>query len=145
MTSLLLQCPTCDHTERLDFRAEDTYMSLGPEISPGVFAMKETEEMSVFDAARAGWDLLEIANARIERMAEEYERVLLGFEETRYRTAARPEHSHGPFVASVRRRHFHRPECIWAEQFVGGRACEVFGTHEEAVASGKKPCKTCCA
>ena len=47
---------------------------------------------------------------------------------------------HGPFVASQWRPHFHRLECIWATYITDPVEYE---THEEAVDSGKKPCKTC--
>ncbi|MBI4197547.1 MAG: hypothetical protein HY533_00365 [Chloroflexi bacterium] len=44
------------------------------------------------------------------------------------------------FVASPRRQTFHRPDCKWA-LYIGDPI--EFHSHEEAVGSGYKPCKTC--
>lgn len=52
------------------------------------------------------------------------------------------ESEFGPFVASKIRRHFHRPECKWAAYLKPHKMLE-FSSHAEAVAAGKKPCKTC--
>jgi hypothetical protein len=54
------------------------------------------------------------------------------------------ESEFGPFVASNKRPHFHRPDCKWAENFTQWNSIE-FGSHREAVEAGKRPCKTCCA
>jgi len=52
------------------------------------------------------------------------------------------ENEFGPFVASKRRMHFHRPDCEWADYIQGDNRLE-FQSHAEAVEAGKKPCKTC--
>jgi hypothetical protein len=50
----------------------------------------------------------------------------------------------GPFHASKVRDHFHRPECKWAADYLSDSPNLVeFSSHEEAVAAGYKPCKTC--
>jgi methylphosphotriester-DNA--protein-cysteine methyltransferase len=58
--------------------------------------------------------------------------------------AANGESEYGPFVASKKRPHFHRPDCKWAEYLNEWNSLE-FGSHREAVEAGKRPCKTCCA
>ena len=50
----------------------------------------------------------------------------------------------GPFHASRLRRHFHRPTCEWAQAIAIWNLVE-YGSHEQAVAAGLRPCKTCCA
>jgi methylphosphotriester-DNA--protein-cysteine methyltransferase len=57
---------------------------------------------------------------------------------------SRGESEYGPFVASKKRSHFHRPDCKWAE-YLNERNSIEFGSHREAVEAGKRPCKTCCA
>jgi methylphosphotriester-DNA--protein-cysteine methyltransferase len=57
-------------------------------------------------------------------------------------TAGESENEFGPFVASKIRQHFHRPECKWASYLNPNNMLE-FSSHAEAVAAGKKPCKTC--
>lgn len=52
------------------------------------------------------------------------------------------ESEFGPFVASKMRPHFHRPGCKWASYLNPNNTLE-FSSHTEAVAAGKKPCKTC--
>ena len=52
------------------------------------------------------------------------------------------ESEYGPFVASTGRQTFHRPDCVWASYLKPPRMLE-FSSHEEAVNSGRKPCKTC--
>jgi hypothetical protein len=50
----------------------------------------------------------------------------------------------GPFHASRNREHFHRPECKWASEYLSDSPSLIeFSSHEEAVAAGYKPCKTC--
>jgi chromosome segregation ATPase len=46
------------------------------------------------------------------------------------------------YVASKTRPHFHRPSCEWASYIPRYKLVE-YSTHAEAVAAGKKPCKTC--
>ena len=48
----------------------------------------------------------------------------------------------GPFVASKYPGSFHRPTCKWAIEISFQNRID-FETHEEAVAAGYKPCKTC--
>ncbi len=48
----------------------------------------------------------------------------------------------GPFVASEIRPHFHRPECKWVLE-ISTENLVRYSSHAEAVAAGKKPCKTC--
>ena len=45
------------------------------------------------------------------------------------------------FVGSISISHFHRLDCKWAEEIPFDN--RVLLTHEEAVRSGYKPCKTC--
>jgi hypothetical protein len=45
-------------------------------------------------------------------------------------------------VGSVNRRHFHRPDCPWMRQVRYPQVTE-FADREEALAEGRKPCKTC--
>jgi hypothetical protein len=52
------------------------------------------------------------------------------------------ESGFGPFVASKAKFNFHRPECKWMQSVSVEKLIE-FGTHREAVESGRKPCKTC--
>jgi methylphosphotriester-DNA--protein-cysteine methyltransferase len=52
------------------------------------------------------------------------------------------ESEFGPFVASKTRPHFHRPGCKWAA-YLSVKNMLEFSSHAEAVAAGKKPCKTC--
>jgi|GEM_PF-5769625 len=52
------------------------------------------------------------------------------------------ESGFGPFVASKTKLHFHRPDCKWMQNVPVEKLIE-FGTHREAVESGRKPCKTC--
>jgi methylphosphotriester-DNA--protein-cysteine methyltransferase len=49
----------------------------------------------------------------------------------------------GPFHASRTREHFHRPDCKWADFLHDSPNLIEFSSHEEAVAAGYKPCKTC--
>lgn len=51
-------------------------------------------------------------------------------------------HPQGPFVASEIGQCFHRPGCEWVRYISSGNLLE-FETHEQAVADGYKPCKTC--
>jgi hypothetical protein len=46
-------------------------------------------------------------------------------------------------VASATSKHFHRPECEWAQYFLGTPDAIDFFSHDDAVASRRKPCKTC--
>jgi len=48
----------------------------------------------------------------------------------------------GPFWASNVGRHFHRPTCEWAQKISPWNFVQFAG-HEEAVAAGFRPCKTC--
>src|SRR6266567_548352 len=57
-------------------------------------------------------------------------------------TTGSGEREFGPFVASKFRPHFHRPECKWIT-YVNEHNLLEFSSHEEAVAAGLKPCKTC--
>jgi len=61
-----------------------------------------------------------------------------------WRLGSNGESEYGPFVASKKGPHFHRPSCKWAENSTPKNSTE-FGSHREAVEAGKKPCKTCCA
>ena len=46
------------------------------------------------------------------------------------------------FVASRWRRKFHKPECKWIRDIPASRLL-TFDTREDALATGRKPCKTC--
>lgn len=50
----------------------------------------------------------------------------------------------GPFHASRIGRHFHRPHRAWAHEIAPWNFI-VLDTHEQAVASGLRACKTCCS
>lgn len=140
MTALTVVCPHCDQKERIHFEAEDTFIALGEQIGPGQYEMKAETEISVFHAAQVAYTALEKANETISAMAAEFDQL-----SSESGTRSTDVHSHGPFVASTHRRMFHRPECKWAQAFLNGRSCEIFERHEDAVAAGKKPCRTCCA
>ena len=66
----------------------------------------------------------------------ELRRQIQELKETRHDTEP------GPFVAGENSRHFHRPDCKWAAD-INPRYIIEIKTHEEAVAAGYKPCKTC--
>lgn len=55
-------------------------------------------------------------------------------------------HDERKFVGSKRTKKkiklFHRPECKWAK-YLTDKSRQDFDSHEEAVAAGYKPCKTC--
>jgi hypothetical protein len=140
MTAWTMFCPHCGHSEPLHLGDEETFMSVGKQIAPGVFELKENDRTSAFVSAQVGWKMIEEANVRITELAAEYDRVVSQLE-----VQADREISHGPFVGSANRKLFHRPECTWAEAFLNKPTCEVFETHEDAVSAGKKPCRTCCA
>jgi len=57
-------------------------------------------------------------------------------------TAKDPEEYFGPFIGSKTRPLFHRPNCEWM-QSVRWADKVRFKSHAEAVAAGRKPCKTC--
>jgi hypothetical protein len=50
---------------------------------------------------------------------------------------------HSRFVASYRKKHFHKPTCIWATYLLGSSNFREFASHREAERAGYKPCKTC--
>lgn len=140
MTAWTLCCPNCHHRQALHLTNEDTAMSLGQQIAPNVVEMKEHDETNVFESAQIAWSLFEQANGIIQDLGAEYDRVVGQLE-----ALSGSERSHGPFVASPSRTLFHRPQCKWAEYFLHKRTVSVFETHEDAVAAGKRPCRTCCA
>ena len=47
------------------------------------------------------------------------------------------------YFASARKRHFHRPNCEWAQYILMSSNLIEFSSHAEAVQAGYKPCKTC--
>ncbi len=47
-----------------------------------------------------------------------------------------------PFVASKSSGVFHRPDCRWAQNITGDNRL-AYKTREEAIQSGKRPCKSC--
>lgn len=141
---MILVCPTCQHAEPIGAQGEVVLITLGPEISPGVFQKLDAQELSAFDAARAGLWIVEYMNKRLELLADEYDRACEQLAAYEIRPCDENKiASHAPFVASSIRSHFHRPECEYAQTFLGSKRCEVYQTHEEAVATGRKPCKTC--
>jgi hypothetical protein len=52
--------------------------------------------------------------------------------------------SNGGFISSETARHFHRADCKWALE-IPRRSQTVYLGHDDAVAAGKLPCKTCCS
>lgn len=52
------------------------------------------------------------------------------------------EKEYGPFVASSERLTFHRPHCKWARE-INKKHKVKYKSHADAIAAGKKPCKTC--
>ena len=78
---------------------------------------------------------LETAGERIAELENEIEQQDEGF-------------THGTdeervYIASSRKRNFHRPGCKWGEFIVNSPNLIEFGSHLEAVEAGYKPCKTC--
>ncbi len=53
-----------------------------------------------------------------------------------------PEEYFGPFIGSKTRPLFHRPNCEWMRSVRWADKVR-FESHAEAVAAGRKPCKTC--
>lgn len=144
MTAWSLTCPGCSHVESLKLQTEDTFMSLGPRIAENTYQMREQANIAAFVAAQVAFSMLEESNKKIEWLASECERLSDALSNHEPSLTERSEEL-GPFVASQYRNRFHRPECSWAEYFLHSSYCEVFDTHEEAVAAGKRPCHTCCA
>lgn len=63
---------------------------------------------------------------------------------------SRSESEHGPLVGSIRQNLFHLPSCKWMrnvhrlDKVVFGSTTDSYQkSHAEAVAAGRKPCKTC--
>jgi hypothetical protein len=58
------------------------------------------------------------------------------------------DYQQSKFIGSKREKkkvkHFHRPNCEWAEYIKPPNLIE-FDSHQEAVDAGYKPCKTCCS
>jgi len=52
-------------------------------------------------------------------------------------------HFQGPFIASNRKKLFHRWSCKWATSLRGSPARIILFSHDEAVRKGYRPCKTC--
>jgi hypothetical protein len=52
-------------------------------------------------------------------------------------------HYQGPFIASSRKKHFHRLSCKWASKLKSSPEHITFLSHNEAVQRGYRPCKTC--
>lgn len=48
----------------------------------------------------------------------------------------------GPLIASKSGKAFHRPDCRWAQN-ISAENLVTYKTREEAIASGKRPCKSC--
>jgi methylphosphotriester-DNA--protein-cysteine methyltransferase len=48
----------------------------------------------------------------------------------------------GELCASSTGKTFHKPECAWAKK-ISGRNLVVYKTRDDAIASGKTPCKVC--
>lgn len=142
--SITLVCLHCQHSESIGPDGDEVFMALGPEISPGHFQVLEDHPLSAFEAAKIGFWALKYMNERIEELAAERDSLLDRLAQYESHSSNPVGHAaRGPYVASSVRPHFHRPECIYAQPFLNTRRCEIFETHEEAVAAGKKPCKTC--
>jgi methylphosphotriester-DNA--protein-cysteine methyltransferase len=58
------------------------------------------------------------------------------------RAAKASEEYFGPFIGSKTRPLFHRPNCEWMRSVRWADKIR-FESHAEAVAAGRKPCKTC--
>src|SRR5688572_21857355 len=94
-----------------------------------------------FACPRCGHHLTELL-ARIESVENDNASL------RRYLRTARGEleHlAHKGYVASRKRKHFHKPECKWARYVLGSPNLIEFSSHREAEGDGYKPCKTCCA
>ncbi len=140
--SIEFVCPNCKHTQPLDAEFDDLMLVLGPELEPGVFSLKEgVHTVDAFEQAKASFLLLKSFNEDLERRANDYDAVSRRL--AMYEDREEADHAHGPFVASTRRLHFHRPECEYAATFLNSPQCRVFENHEAAVAAGLRPCKTC--
>jgi methylphosphotriester-DNA--protein-cysteine methyltransferase len=48
----------------------------------------------------------------------------------------------GELCASLNGKTFHKPDCAWAKK-ISGRNMVVYKTRDDAIASGKTPCKAC--
>ena len=81
------------------------------------------------DGAPRSWDTLAAENRELRHRIAELE------DELHYWNA-------GPFLASKDRKHFHRSHCKWVREIPGRNLIEV-SSHEESVAAGYRPCKTC--
>jgi len=57
-------------------------------------------------------------------------------------TTKAAEEYFGPFIGSKTRPLFHRPNCEWMHSVRWADKVR-FKSHAEAVAAGRKPCKTC--
>ena len=53
------------------------------------------------------------------------------------------EYGETMYLGSTERQTFHRPKCYWASFLKTSPNLIEFSAHEEAVAAGYKPCKTC--
>ena len=64
----------------------------------------------------------------------------------RYLAAAQRELKHlghSRFLASAKKKHFHKPNCTWAQYLNNSPNLLEFFSHREAEEAGYKPCKTC--
>jgi len=64
----------------------------------------------------------------------------------RYLKAAQKELEHlghSKFLASSKKKHFHKPNCTWAQYLHNSPNLIEFFSHREAEEAGYKPCKTC--
>lgn len=101
--------------------------------------------MSYFKCPRCHIELTEIGNEIHRLIAENRELRTENWRLTQELANRKPDHqdSHGVcFVATVRGRYFHRPDCDWAQQIPERNLIEFF-SHDEAVSNGYQPCRTC--
>lgn len=94
-------------------------------------------------------DHLRHENTRLEhelsRVKGRPDPQLVALEERNRFLAKELEHlGQGRVLGSKHRHHFHRESCKWLK-YVSERWLIEFETREEAIAAGRRPCKTCCA
>lgn len=75
-------------------------------------------------------------------LEKEYRRLKVKWEGRRPDTPPPASRAAAKYVASVRSKVFHLPDCKWAARINPGNLIE-FSSREEAIGSGRRPCRTC--
>lgn len=74
----------------------------------------------------------------LDRLLENYKELKKELDSYRKNS----DYMSGVFVGTMNGDCFHRPECKWVAM-APRKSLVKFYSHEEAVADGRKPCKTC--